>query len=288
MEILFIVKAALLGIVEGLTEFLPVSSTGHLVIFGEIMKFNNGVRQEFIDMFNMVIQLGAILSVIVMYWNKIWDTIKTFIPYINICGNCTYKESGLHFWSIIALACIPGAALVLPFDDWVEKNLFNSKVVSLSLVLGGIAMIIFEKKYRDLKGDRTNSIFKVTYKQALIIGIFQCLSIVPGMSRSASTIIGAWVAGLTTVAAAEFSFFLAIPVMFGMTTIKLFAIGGLTALSTAELLALGTAFLVAFIVAIIVIDKFIGYLKKNSMKPFAIYRFCFAVVVLISGFLNLI
>ena len=149
-------------------------------------------------------------------------------------------------------------------------------------------MIIFENKYRDLKDNRTNSIFEVTYKQALIIGIFQCLSIVPGMSRSASTIIGAWVAGLSTVAAAEFSFFLAIPVMFGMTTIKLFGIGGLTALTTSELLALGTAFLVAFIVAIIVIDKFIGYLKKNSMKPFAIYRFCFAIVVLISGFFNII
>ena len=244
MEILFILKAALLGIVEGLTEFLPVSSTGHLVIFGEIIKFNNGVRQEFIDMFNMVIQLGAILSVIVIYWDKIWNTIKTFIPNISICGNSTYKESGLHFWSIIALACIPGAALVLPFDDWVEKNLFNSRVVALTLVLGGIAMIIFENKYRDLKDNRTNSIFEVTYKQALIIGIFQCLSIVPGMSRSASTIIGAWVAGLSTVAAAEFSFFLAIPVMFGMTTIKLFGIGGLTALTTSELLALGTAFLV--------------------------------------------
>ena len=288
MEILFILKAALLGIVEGLTEFLPVSSTGHLVIFGEIIKFNNGVRQEFIDMFNMVIQLGAILSVIVIYWDKIWNTIKTFIPNISICGNSTYKESGLHFWSIIALACIPGAALILPFDDWVEKNLFNSRVVALTLVLGGIAMIVFEKKYRDLKNNRTNSIFEVTYKQALIIGIFQCLSIVPGMSRSASTIIGAWVAGLSTVAAAEFSFFLAIPVMFGMTTIKLFGIGGLTALTTSELLALGTAFLVAFIVAIIVIDKFIGYLKKNSMRPFAIYRFCFAIVVLISGFFNII
>lgn len=273
--IVLIVKSMILGVVEGLTEFLPVSSTGHLVIFQNLMNFQ-GTNPNYVEMYTYVIQLGAILAVVILYWQKIKETLVNFFP-----QKVGYEKSGFRFWFMIFIACIPGGVFGILLDDLADKYLFNPTSIAITLFLGGIWMIYAENKFR------TNSLKKrdlnITVKQAIIIGLFQCLAIIPGMSRSASTIIGGWVSGLSTVAAAEFSFFLAIPVMVGMSFLKILKIGGISILTSAELISLAVGFFVSFIVALGVINKFISYLKKKPMRIFAIYRMIFAVVVLLAG-----
>ncbi len=278
MDLLFALKAAILGIVEGLTEFLPVSSTGHLIIFDNLLKFSD--NQAFSNMFIMVIQLGAILAVLVLYRKKIWDTIVHLFPSQKI----SFEKSGLYFWLMIAISCVPAAAIGIPFDDLIEEKLFNPIVVACALFVGGLWMMYAESK---LRGNQTTSLSatKITAKMAIIVGVFQVLSIIPGMSRSASTIIGGWVAGFSTVAAAEYSFFLAIPVMFGQALLNILKAQG-TLLAT-EWIALGIGFSVSFIVALGVIGSFISYLQKKPMKVFAIYRIIFAFAVLGFGMLGL-
>lgn len=276
--IVLLIKSILLGVVEGLTEFLPVSSTGHIVIFENLIKFK-GTTPSYVEMYTYVIQLGAILAVIVLYWKKIKDTIVNFFP-----QKIGYEKSGFKFWFMIFIACIPGGILGILLDDLAEEYLLSSIPVAITLFLGGIWMIYAENKFR--KGSAKNKELSVTPKQALIIGLFQCLAIIPGMSRSASTIIGGWIAGLSTVAAAEFSFFLAIPVMVGMSALKIVKIGGLFVLTSSEMISLAAGFVVSFIVALIVINGFISYLKKKPMKVFAIYRMIFAVIVLLAGYLG--
>ncbi len=270
------IKSAILGIVEGLTEFLPVSSTGHLVIFQNLMKFE-GTTVNYVNMYTYVIQLGAILAVVILYWDKIKDTLVNFFP-----KKVGYEKSGFKFWLMVVIACIPGGVFGILLDDLADQYLFHPTPIAITLFLGGIAMIFAENKFRTNK--TTSREINVTIGQAWIIGLFQCLAIIPGMSRSASTIIGGWVAGLSTVAAAEFSFFLAIPVMVGMSLLKLIKIGGVMSLTSAEMASLAVGFIVSFIVALGVINKFISYLKRKPMKIFAIYRMIFAVVVLITGF----
>ena len=277
MDLLFALKAAILGIVEGLTEFLPVSSTGHLIIFDNLLKFSD--NQAFSNMFIMVIQLGAILAVLVLYRKKIWDTIVHLFPSQKV----SFEKSGLYFWLMIAISCVPAAAIGIPFDDLIEEKLFNPIVVACALFVGGLWMMYAESK---LRGNQTTSLSatKITAKMAIIVGLFQVLSIIPGMSRSASTIIGGWVAGFSTVAAAEYSFFLAIPVMFGQALLNILKAQG-TLLAT-EWIALGIGFAVSFIVALGVIGSFISYLQKKPMKVFAIYRIIFAFAVLGFGMLG--
>lgn len=277
--ILLIIKSAILGIVEGITEFLPVSSTGHLVIFQNLIGFK-GTNISYVEMYTYVIQLGAILAVVILYHRKILDTLVNFFP-----KKVGYENSGFKFWFMIFIACIPGGIAGILLDDLAEKHLFTPVAVAAALFLGGIWMIYAENKFRttNLKVDDLN----VNIKQALIIGLFQCLAIIPGMSRSASTIIGGWVAGLSTVAAAEFSFFLAIPVMVGMSLLKIIKIGGLSILTLNEIISLSVGFIVSFVVALVVIDKFISYLKKKPMKIFAYYRMIFAVAVLMAGFFGI-
>lgn len=278
MDLLFALKAAILGIVEGLTEFLPVSSTGHLIIFSNLLKFSDNTA--FANMFTMVIQLGAILAVLVLYRKKIWDTIVHLFPSKNV----SFEKSGLYFWLMIVISCVPAAAIGIPFDDLIEEKLFNPLVVACALFVGGLWMMYAESK---LRGNQTTSLSttKITAKMAIIVGLFQVLSIVPGMSRSASTIIGGWVAGFSTVAAAEYSFFLAIPVMFGQALLNILKAQG--TLIASEWIALGIGFVVSFIVALAVIGSFISYLQKKPMKVFAIYRIIFAFVVLGVGMLGL-
>ena len=278
MDLLFALKAAILGVVEGLTEFLPVSSTGHLIIFSNLLKFSDNTA--FANMFTMVIQLGAILAVLVLYRKKIWDTIVHLLPSKNV----SFEKSGLYFWLMIVISCIPAAAIGIPFDDLIEEKLFNPLVVACALFVGGLWMMYAESK---LRGNQTTSLSttKITAKMAIIVGLFQVLSIVPGMSRSASTIIGGWVAGFSTVAAAEYSFFLAIPVMFGQALLNILKAQG--TLLASEWIALGIGFVVSFIVALAVIGSFISYLQKKPMKVFAIYRIIFAFVVLGVGMLGL-
>lgn len=275
MESIFlIIKSIILGIVEGITEFLPISSTGHMIIVENLIDFK-GINTNYVEMYTYVIQLGAILAVVFLYWDKIKDTLIHFFP-----KKITYEKCGFRFWFMIFIACIPGAVLGILFDDMAEQYLFSPVPVAITLFLGGILMIYMENVFRNnnIEGE-----LSVTVTQALVIGLCQCLAIIPGMSRSASTIIGGWMSGLSTVAAAEFSFYLAIPVMVGMSFLKIFKIGGLGVLSNIEIMSLGVGFIVSFIVALIVIKRFIDYLKKKPMKVFAVYRIIFAVIVLVSG-----
>lgn len=277
-------KAGLLGIIEGLTEFLPVSSTGHLIIFSNLIDFYKHSSKEFVDMFNMVIQLGAILAVVVFYWKKIWSTIVHLFP----SKSTPINECGLYFWGMILISCIPAAAIGLPFDDWIQEHLFNPVVVACTLFFGALWMIYAENKLR--KGKMTSlEDITISPKQALTVGLFQVLSMVPGMSRSASTIIGGWACGLSTVAAAEYSFFLAIPVMMGQSLIHILKMLKMpTPLTSLEWTSLGVGFGVSFIVALLVIGSFLAFLKKKPMRYFAVYRIVFAFIVLIAGFFGLL
>lgn len=277
-------KAGLLGIIEGLTEFLPVSSTGHLIIFSNLIDFYKHSSKEFVDMFNMVIQLGAILAVVVFYWKKIWSTIVHLFP----SKSTPINECGLYFWGMILISCIPAAAIGLPFDDWIQEHLFNPVVVACTLFFGALWMIYAENKLR--KGKMTSlEDITISPKQALTVGLFQVLSMVPGMSRSASTIIGGWACGLSTVAAAEYSFFLAIPVMMGQALIHILKMLKMpTPLTSLEWTSLGVGFGVSFIVALLVIGSFLAFLKKKPMRYFAVYRIVFAFIVLIAGFFGLL
>lgn len=275
--LMFILKSIILGIVEGITEFLPVSSTGHLIIFQNLIGFQGD--SNYIEMYTYVIQLGAILAVVILYRRKIIQTLVNFLP-----STVGYQRSGFKFWFMIVIACIPGGVVGILLNDTADQYLFSPIPVAITLFLGAIAMIYAEKKFRNnLPGREIN----VSVKQALVIGLFQCLAIIPGMSRSASTIIGGWVAGLSTVAATEFSFFLAIPVMVGMSLLKVMKIGGLLTLSSQETIALAVGFFVSFIVALIVINKFISYLKRKPMIIFAQYRMVFAIFVLLAGIAGL-
>jgi len=274
----------LLGIVEGITEFLPISSTGHLVIFQNLIGFK-GITNKYLEMYTYVIQLGAILAVIVLYWGKIKETLINFFP-----QKVGYEKSGFRFWFMIFIACVPGGIFGIMLNDLADKYLFSPVPVAVALFLGAVWMIYAEGKFRNKNLGKARSTFErdgiITTKQAIVVGLFQCLAIIPGMSRSASTIIGGWISGLSTVAAAEFSFFLAIPVMIGMSILKIIKIGGFFSLTSLELLSLGVGFIVSFLVALIVIDMFISYLQRKPMKKFAVYRMIFAVVVLITGFLG--
>jgi undecaprenyl-diphosphatase len=277
--ILLLIKSAILGIVEGVTEFLPISSTGHLIIFQRLINFTS-TNPNYVEMYTYVIQLGAILAVVLLYWKKIKDTLINFFP-----GKVGFKRSGFKFWMMIVIACIPGAVAQLLLGDLSDKYLFTPVTVAASLFLGGIWMIYAENKYRDhrVRSEELN----INPRQAWIIGAFQCLAIIPGMSRSASTIIGGWIAGLPTVAAAEFSFFLAIPVMVGMSFLKMIKIGGFSSLTGNEMASLAVGFIVSFLVALVVVNKFISYLKKRPMRNFAYYRMVFAALVLTAGYFGL-
>ncbi|QNU65979.1 undecaprenyl-diphosphate phosphatase [Ruminiclostridium herbifermentans] len=278
-SILFILKSIILGIVEGVTEFLPVSSTGHLVIFENLLGFKT-ISSNYVEMYTYVIQLGAILAVIILYWSKIKDTLVNFFPH-----KVGYSKSGFKFWFMIFIACIPGGIFGVLLDDIAEEYLFKPLPVAITLFLGAIWMLYAENKFRN--NNLVKQELSVTPKQALIVGAFQCLAIIPGMSRSASTIIGGWVSGLSTVVAAEFSFFLAIPVMVGMSFLKIVKMGGFATLTPLEMTSLIVGFIVSFLVALAVISKFINYLKKKPMKVFVYYRMIFAVIVLLAGLVGL-
>lgn len=272
---LLMLQSMILGIVEGITEFLPISSTGHLIITQNLIGFN-AVRADYLEMYTYVIQLGAILAVVVLYWKKIQDTLLHFFP-----KKSGYEESGFRFWLMIVIACIPGGVFGILLDDLAEQYLFSPYTVAIALFVGAIFMIFAENRYRGQNGGIDE--LKLSPKQAILIGLFQCLAIIPGMSRSASTIIGGWIAGLSTVAAAEFSFFLAIPVMVGMSFLKIVKMGGFGLMSAAEWSALAVGFIVSFLVALVVIRGFINYLKHKPMKIFAKYRMVFAVLVIAAG-----
>lgn len=264
LNIILVLKAIVVAIVEGITEFIPISSTGHMIIVGNVINF----KGTFANQFEVVIQLGAILAIIVLYWKKIWSSVKEFFK---------AKPSGIKFWTNIIVAFIPAAVLGFLLNDKIDEYLFNPSTVALALVVGGIIMIFIENKFRHK--DTTKSIEQISIKQAFKIGCFQCFALWPGMSRSASTIMGAWVCGVSTVAATEFSFFLAIPTMIGATGLTLFKSG--MNFSSGEIITLVIGFVTAFLVALIVVEKFVSYLKQKPMKVFAIYRIIVGISLLV-------
>lgn len=270
-NIFLFIKALILGVVEGITEFLPISSTGHMIIVGKFINFGG----DFSKLFEIVIQLGAILAIIVLFRSKITDSFKKLKP----------KEEGFKLWTSLILAFIPAGIFGLFFHKVIEDHLMVPVSVAFSLLVGGLWMIYAENKYRN--NAKIDNIDDVGYKRAFVIGCFQCLSILwPGFSRSAATIIGGWMMGLSSVAAAEFSFFLAIPTMIVATVFSLLKSGA--TMTKPELVALIIGFVVSFVVALVVVAKFIEYLKTKPMKSFAIYRICIAVLILILAFFKVI
>ena len=270
-----ILKTLLLGIVEGITEWLPISSTGHLILVNQIVQLN--VSEQFMDMFNVVIQLGAILAVVVLYFNKL----NPFAP------SKTEKQK-VHTWQLwfrVVVACLPAAIIGIPLDDWMEEHLHNSIVVAAMLIIYGILFIVVENMNKTRKPTIT-SFSQMSYKHALIVGGWQVLSLIPGTSRSGATIVGALLMGTSRHIAAEFTFFLAIPVMFGASALKIvkFMIEGV-GITGLEVAILIVGCLTAFIVSILAIKFLMGYIKKNDFKVFGVYRIILGIVVLISFFM---
>lgn len=273
-----ILKAALYGILEGITEWLPVSSTGHMIMFEEILPMK--VSENFWNVFLVVIQLGAILAVVLLYWNKIFpfnfkNKNRPFIRY-----------DIMNLWGKILVACIPAAIVGIAFDDILEKYLYTSVVVATMLVLVGIAFLIIENRNRH-KRARVTSLQELSYVDALKIGVFQLIAaIFPGTSRSGATILGGLMIGVSRTIAAEFTFFLAIPVMFGASLLKLLKFG--LSFTGAELAILCTGMIVAFLVSVIVIRFLMSYIKKHDFKIFGYYRIVLGVVVLACFFMGII
>lgn len=274
--IIEILKVIFLGIVEGITEWLPISSTGHMLLVDEFIKMN--VSSDFKEMFFVVIQLGAILAVVVMFWNKMWPfKRKDTEDGINKKGSILKKDIW-SLWFKVVVACIPGAVVTIAFDDFIEAHLHTPTVIAITLIFYGIAFIIVER-WNKTRTPKINTLSDITYKTAFIIGLFQVLSIIPGTSRSGSTIIGSLLIGVSRVAAAEFTFFLAVPVMFGLSFIKLLKFGLLFTVSELSILLVGMA--VAFFVSLLVIKFLMGYIKKYDFQIFGWYRIILGAVVLV-------
>lgn len=263
LNIILVLKAIIIAIVEGITEFIPISSTGHMIIVGDVINF----KGAFATSFEVVIQLGAILAIIVLYREKILNSVVELFK---------GKASGIKFWTNIIIAFLPAAVFGFLLNDKIDEYLFNSGTVAVGLIVGGILMIIIENKFRNKY--TTESIEKISIKQSFKIGCFQCLALWPGMSRSASTIMGGWICGVSTIAATEFSFFLAIPTMVGATALTLFKSG--MNFSSGEIITLVIGFVVAFLVAIVVVERFVAYLKKKPMKVFAVYRIIVGIALI--------
>ena len=269
-----ILKAILFGIVEGITEWLPISSTGHMILLNEFIQL--GVSDEFYELFEVVIQLGAILAVVVIYFKSIW-------PFKKEKEKVVFDMNILNLWGKILVACIPAAILGLLLDDWLDEHFYNAVVVSIALIVYGVIFILVENYRKEHKNHSVSkNVNDITYKQAFQIGGFQLLALIPGTSRSGSTILGGLLLGLERSVIAEFTFFLAIPVMAGASLLKLlkyivkigFVFSGL------ELGILIVACLVAYIVSVIVIRFFIGYIRKHDFKFFGYYRIVLGILVL--------
>ena len=270
MELL---KAVLFGIVEGVTEWLPISSTGHLILLNEFITLN--VSDAFRSMFDVVIQLGAILAVIVLFFHKL----NPFSP----TKSEGEKKLTWQLWFKVVAAIIPSGIVGVLFDDWMEAHLHNATVVSVALIVYGVAFILVERRNaRRVGGKTVENVYAIDYKTALLIGCFQCLSLIPGTSRSGSTILGAILIGVGRSAGAEFSFFMAIPTMLGASAIKglKFLLSGVSATGT-EIGVLIVGCVVSFLVSLLVIRGLMEYVRRHSFSAFGVYRIILGVVVLV-------
>lgn len=269
-----LLKAIAYGIIEGITEWLPISSTGHMILAEQVLRFE--LSDEFMEMFRVVIQLGAIMAVVVLYFKKLWP----------FCGD-NGRDSGFarHFkwptvrlWCKILVASVPAAVLGLLFDDWLDAHLYNSVVVAIMLIVYGVAFLLIERRPRV---PRTTRLSRITYKQALTVGLWQVLAMIPGTSRSGATIVGGMLCGMSRPCVSQFTFFLAIPVMAGASGLKLvkfFVKGGTLGVNEIAVLLVGC--LVAFAVSILAIRFLMDYVKKHTFTAFGWYRIALGVVVL--------
>lgn len=270
MELL---KAVLFGIVEGVTEWLPISSTGHLILLNEFITLN--VSDAFRSMFDVVIQLGAILAVIVLFFHKL----NPFSP----TKSEGEKKQTWQLWFKVIAAIIPSGIVGVLFDDWMEAHFHNATVVAIALIVYGVAFLLVERRNaRRVGGKTVEDVYAIDYKTALLIGCFQCLSLIPGTSRSGSTILGAILIGVGRSAGAEFSFFMAIPTMLGASAIKglKFLLSGVTATGT-EIGVLIVGCVVSFLVSLLVIRGLMEYVRRHSFSAFGVYRIILGVVVLV-------
>lgn len=284
MEILELLKVIFLGIVEGITEWLPISSTGHLILVEEFVKLD--VSKSFWEMFMVVIQLGAILAVVVLYWKDIWPFRNKKPKHENVtkvekaAGTlCRFvKIDKMIMWLKIMVSCLPAILIGLPFDDFIEKKFNNWFVVAVMLIVYGVLFLVVED-YNEKRTVKIHSIADITWKTALLIGIFQVLALIPGTSRSGATIIGGILLGASRTVAAEYTFFLAIPVMFGASLLKIVKFG--FDFTSWELTILGVGTVVSFVVSILAIKFLMGYIKKHDFKAFGWYRIVLGIIVML-------
>lgn len=296
MVLLDWLKVIFLGIVEGITEWLPISSTGHMILVDELWKTEGHrvLTPAFMEMFTVVIQLGAILAVVWLYFPKLWPfhskkkvrkysqfpqkSQNTYIRRMQVfCDKYCYWEK-IQMWAKILISCLPAIIIGLPLDDWMDANLYNSYVVAAMLILYGVGFL-FVEKLNKTRSPRIRSIKTLDWKDAALIGVFQVLSLVPGTSRSGATILGGILIGTTREMAAEYTFFLAIPVMFGASLLKLVKFG--FAFTMTQLGVLLVAMAVAFVVSVIAIKFLVGYIKKHDFSVFGWYRIGLGVLVLL-------
>ena len=277
MDFLEILKIIAIGIIEGITEWLPISSTGHMLIFQEFVSFD-GLSQEFMDMFNVVIQLGAIMAVVVIYFKKLW-------PFAKQNGKIGFDMDKISLWLKIIVACIPLGIAGILFEDAIDAVLMTAVVTAIALIFYGILFILIEKKGLGAKA-KCDSVNLISYKTAIFIGLFQLLSLVPGTSRSGATIIVGMLVGTSRVAAAEFTFYLGIPVMFGASLLKVvkYIMDG-SVFTVNEILALVLGMVTAFATSMIAIKFLIGYIKKHNFVVFGWYRIALGCIVLLLHFL---
>ena len=282
--ILEIMKSVIFGIVEGITEWLPISSTGHLILLEQFLKFKE-VSPEFWDMFQVVIQLGAILAVVILYFKQIWPFTKNKEKAIKKQGILSILDKDIMIlWGKILVACVPAAIIGILFDDVFEALFYNPFCIALALIIFGIAFIIIENWNKGRKAKKETS-EQITYKDAIIIGIFQLLAaIFPGTSRSGATIIGALLIGLSRPNAANFTFYLAIPTMFGASLLKLVKFG--FAFTSVEMIVLLVGMVVSFLVSVVVIKLLLNYIRKHDFKVFGYYRIVLGILVLAYFFLS--
>ena len=266
-----ILKAVLFGIIEGITEWLPISSTGHLILLEEIMSLK--VSDAFYEMFQVVIQLGAILAVVLLFFNKL----NPFSPK----KNAKQRMMTWSLWFKVIVAVLPSAVIGLVLDDWLDAHLYNYIVVALTLVAYGVAFLLVEQKNKDLK-PKINGVYAIDMRTALFIGCFQCLALIPGTSRSGATILGAIFLGVSRSAASEFSFFLAIPTMLGASALKIlkFILDG-TSITGMEVAILLVGCVVAFLVSLAAINGLMQYVKKNNFAIFGQYRIALGILILV-------
>ena len=267
-----LLQAILFGIVEGVTEWLPISSTGHLILLNEFVKLN--VSEEFQSMFDVVIQLGAILAVIVLFFHKL----NPFAP----SKSADEKKQTWSLWFKVVAAIIPSGLVGVLFDDWMDAHLHNGIVVSIALIVYGVAFILVERRSQGKHLMIISDVHDIDYRTAILIGVFQCLSLVPGTSRSGSTILGAILLGVGRSAGAEFSFFMAIPTMLGASAIKAlkFLLSGV-AITGTEIGVLAVGCVVSFLVSLLVIRGLMEYVRKHSFSAFGVYRIILGAVVLL-------